>query len=187
MNPNEQAVIAQHIRKHLDLAYDVAATLPKVREELIREGIRALKRILVSSFEAGELEVVETFSEAPFAKYAYLSARHRKWPVGVTVSMEAGSSLARDVFMGLHVEPPTTVPPTVIETLDRHVRSGRASNDWVWWYSLENGFQHWDERAAVLAFGNGDAPERLASFILDVVNVVHPLLSGEEPSEDRQP
>jgi len=187
MNPNEQAVIAQHIRKHLDLAYDVAATLPKVREELIREGIRALKRILVSSFEAGELEVVETFSEAPFAKNAYLSARHRMWPAGVTVSMEADASLARYVFLGLHVEPPTTVPAKVIETLDRRLRSGRASNDLVWWHWLDDGFQHWDERAAVLAFGNGDAPERLASFILDVVNVVHPFLSSEEPSEDRQP
>lgn len=178
MKTSETPVIARHIRDHLDLAYDVAATYPEVHRQLLREGLAAMKEHLHAAIPPGELEITDGFSPDPYQRYVHLSARRRTWPAGIAVAIEPQATNARQLIIGLLAQPPAQIPSEAVTKLNRDIRAGNASNHWAWWYMLDAPYRHWDEKRAVLAFGNGDAPKELAAQLLAVIRTADPLIGA---------
>lgn len=175
MTTSEASIIARHIRSNLSLAFDVANRDPQVHEQLLQEGLATIKEALHTEIPHREFEIADRFSPDPKRRWSPLSARHRDWPTGITVDLEADAHGPRDLFIGIRAKPPAIIPTNLNAALTKRVRAGGATGNWAWWYRLD-AYRHWDERNAVIAFGSGNAPKELAAQLLTVIHAVDQLL-----------
>lgn len=174
MTTTRDEIVAQHIMKdthNLELALDVVAAYPIVRDKLIRDAMAKIKHRLQEHFASTELEIEDSFTVDPAAKYATFVMRDPSWPAGLRVGLQADRREAGYLFLGVHVADDATVPEGLNDALDV-VRRGLTSPAWPWYYWLEGPHLNWNTKEALLLLRAGETVNVVSTGLIEVARAL---------------
>lgn len=190
MNPPEVSeLISKHALKNeanLRLAIQVGLAFSHLKEQLIRDFIRALKADLKGRL--GNLwQVDDYWSEAPLARHCSIGVRKKQWAgetcIGLGCERNGPSEL--DWFVWSDHKIKTALSSEIKAALDSKYAVGlKHGAVYPWWKWVEKPYRDWNTEEALVALRKKDhAVEYYGSHLARIAKIAGPLIDriGKKP------